>query len=101
MLDSKEKQRGMCRAFERRRKMWTTSLFLAALLDALATSVQGALAAGLLGHLLTGFLVCKKRSEMTSRVKVGGRIARTSNLLGLESGIILVLVFSSLLGLLV
>jgi hypothetical protein len=37
--------------------MWTTSLFLSALLDALATSVQGALAASLFGQLLAGFLV--------------------------------------------
>jgi len=81
--------------------MWTTSLFLAALLDALAASVQRALATGLLGHLLTGFLVCEKKSEMTSWVQDGRRIAQTSNLLGLEGGVILVLVLSSLLGLLV
>jgi hypothetical protein len=46
----------MYRVFERRIKMWTTSLFLSTLLDALATSVQGALAAGLLGQLGVGFL---------------------------------------------
>ena len=66
LFDFKEKQRGMCRAFERRRKMCTASLFLATLLDALATSVQGALAASLLGHLLASFLVCKQWSGMTS-----------------------------------
>jgi hypothetical protein len=51
------KTEGYVSSLERRRKMGTTSLFLSALLDALATSVQGALAASLLGHLLTGFLV--------------------------------------------
>jgi hypothetical protein len=51
------KSEGYVSSLERRRKMWTTSLFLSALLDALATSIQGALATGLLGHLLTGFLV--------------------------------------------
>ena len=38
----------------------TSRLFLAALLDALAASVQRALAASLLGQLLASLLVCRK-----------------------------------------
>jgi hypothetical protein len=42
-------------------------LFLAALLDALAASVQRALAAGLLGQLLASLLVCRKAVRFVPR----------------------------------
>jgi hypothetical protein len=82
--------------------MWTTSLFLSALLDALATSVQGTLAASLLGQLGVGFLFYKQECQ---RRRAGyvyfGRIAQTSHHLGLESDVLLVIYLGDLLGLLV
>lgn len=51
-------------------------LFLAALLDALAASVQGALAAGLLGHLLTSLLLCGYSvSTMLGTARLQDRVA--------------------------
>lgn len=75
------------------------SLFLAALLDALLTSVHRALAGGLLGHLLTSLLVCGCALEHV--VASAHFRDHTGGLLQLESLILIVLVDLLLLWLLV
>ena len=85
------------------RALLTSRLFLAALLDALAASVQRALAASLLGQLLASLLVCRKPSAPGRGVLYPHPVAtqHTCCCLELEGLVLVILLDDLLLGLLV
>ena len=65
-------------------------LFLAALLHALATSVEGALASCLGGHLLASLLICGVLVRHRDKANIGIVFVRTGSLLLEECLVVLV-----------
>lgn len=78
-------------------------LFLSTLLDALRSGVQGTLAASLLGHIVTGLLLCATSnvSGVECGMAAGQEQGRTKCELGLVGLVVFVFLDNLLLGLLV